>query len=308
MIQIKRIYEPASDDDGMRILVDRIWPRGISRFDAKIDHWEKDVAPTTELRKWFAHKPERWNEFQKRYSAELKTNPAFDALRKQIGKKRTTLLYSARDALRNQAVVLCGQLKEVSGKGAKAAPAKTTSVKTPTVKKPRAKAVRSASPVCYAEDADPAYMGYLSRRETVAFLNTMLEDAQAAMRVALESEQQATTKKIQALLAAIHQGESHWHAMLRDAIRSHGATPSPRTSDFYARAMAVPDLQARLVFLARCQERMVCKLKETLPGIQDDGLYRDLRAMATAHETSIRQINTSIASRSGTSHHRKTVR
>lgn len=106
MIKIKRIYEPASDDDGMRILVDRIWPQGISRFDAKIDFWDKDVAPTTELRKWFGHRPDRWTEFQKRYRAELKNNPALEDSRSLVRHKRVTLLYAARDTEHNHAIVL----------------------------------------------------------------------------------------------------------------------------------------------------------------------------------------------------------
>jgi uncharacterized protein YeaO (DUF488 family) len=104
--QIKRIYEPAEDRDGVRVLVDRIWPRGISRFDAKISRWEKDVAPTTELRHWFGHRPERWAEFQRRYRAELAHNSAVAELRKLGKAQPVTLLYAARDVEHNQARVL----------------------------------------------------------------------------------------------------------------------------------------------------------------------------------------------------------
>jgi uncharacterized protein YeaO (DUF488 family) len=106
MIRIKRAYEPASDSDGMRILVDRIWPRGISRQKARIHFWDREVAPSTGLRKWFGHKPQRWAEFQRRYRAELKHNPALKDLRSLIGGKRATLVYGARDEAHNQAVVL----------------------------------------------------------------------------------------------------------------------------------------------------------------------------------------------------------
>lgn len=106
MIRIKRAYAPAGDGDGMRILVDRIWPRGISRQKARIHFWDKDVAPSTRLRKWFGHKPERWTEFQRRYRAELKGNPALDDLKTLIGGKRATLVYGAKDEAHNQAVVL----------------------------------------------------------------------------------------------------------------------------------------------------------------------------------------------------------
>jgi uncharacterized protein YeaO (DUF488 family) len=104
--QIKRIYEPAEDRDGVRVLVDRIWPRGISRFDAKISHWEKDIAPTTELRRWFGHRPERWAEFRRRYRAELAHNSAVSELRKLGRAQSVTLLYGARDVEHNQARVL----------------------------------------------------------------------------------------------------------------------------------------------------------------------------------------------------------
>ena len=105
-VRIKRIYEPASENDGLRILVDRVWPRGISRYDAQIDSWDKEIAPSTELRKWFGHRPERWKEFQQRYRAELKANTALDELRALTRRRRVTLLYAARDTDHNHAVVL----------------------------------------------------------------------------------------------------------------------------------------------------------------------------------------------------------
>ena len=108
---IKRIYEPSAKSDGLRVLVDRLWPRGISRFDAKLDLWLKDVAPSTELRHWFGHKPERWAEFRRRYRAELAHNPTLKELRKLAKGKIVTLLYSAHDEKRNQAVVLAAALR-----------------------------------------------------------------------------------------------------------------------------------------------------------------------------------------------------
>ena len=111
-IAIKRIYEPASRSDGMRVLVDRIWPRGIKKDDAKIDLWLKDIAPSTALRRWFGHEPERWETFRKRYRAELSKNEALAQLRQLARKReRVTLLYSARDEDRNQAVVLAELLR-----------------------------------------------------------------------------------------------------------------------------------------------------------------------------------------------------
>jgi uncharacterized protein YeaO (DUF488 family) len=112
MIQIKRAYQEASRDDGYRILVDRLWPRGISKEEAKLDVWLKEVGPSTELREWFGHKPERFKEFAKRYKAELKASSAFEELSKLCEEHKTvTLVYSAKDEANNQAVVLQEILK-----------------------------------------------------------------------------------------------------------------------------------------------------------------------------------------------------
>ncbi len=106
-IHIKRIYEPPSPNDGYRILVDRLWPRGIKKETASIDQWLKEVAPSTPLRKWFNHEPEKWNAFVEKYAGELKTSAAFKELKSLVHKhKKITLLYSAKDKLQNQAVAL----------------------------------------------------------------------------------------------------------------------------------------------------------------------------------------------------------
>jgi uncharacterized protein YeaO (DUF488 family) len=111
-VAIKRIYEPVAKGDGYRVLVDRIWPRGVSKGEATLDEWLKDVAPSTALRQWFGHDPARWAEFQRRYRKELDGNPearqALASLRKRKG--RVTLLYAARDEEHNNAVVLQGLL------------------------------------------------------------------------------------------------------------------------------------------------------------------------------------------------------
>ena len=107
MFKTKRIYEPPEQSDGRRVLVDRLWPRGISKESAKLDEWLKDVAPSAELRKWFAHDPSKWAEFKRRYIEELKSKePIFDTLRTEGRKGVVTLLYAARDEEHNQAVVL----------------------------------------------------------------------------------------------------------------------------------------------------------------------------------------------------------
>lgn len=107
-IRLKRAYEPASPGDGMRIYIDRLWPRGLSHETFKYDVWDKALAPTTELREWFHADPAaRWAEFEKKYAAELAANPAFGTLLRQIAdQKVVTLLYSSHDEARNNAVVL----------------------------------------------------------------------------------------------------------------------------------------------------------------------------------------------------------
>ncbi|WP_188758891.1 DUF488 domain-containing protein [Edaphobacter acidisoli] len=106
-LHIKRVYDEPAKSDGTRILVDRLWPRGLSKENAHVDLWLKDVAPSDELRKWFGHEPARWPEFRARYRAEIKKNPAQIALLRQaIGKGPATLVYGAKDEQHNQAVVL----------------------------------------------------------------------------------------------------------------------------------------------------------------------------------------------------------
>lgn len=106
-VRIKRAYEAPSADDGTRVLVDRLWPRGVRKADAAIDHWAKELAPSTELRKWFGHDPARWAEFRRRYAAELREQgEALDRLRALAEKGPVTLVYAAHDEEHNDAVVL----------------------------------------------------------------------------------------------------------------------------------------------------------------------------------------------------------
>ncbi len=108
MLKLKRIYEASRRSDGCRVLVDRVWPRGVFKERADIALWLKEVAPSTALRKWFGHEPERWPEFQKRYRQELRAKSELVARIRQLEKEHgvVTLLFSARDEERNQAVVL----------------------------------------------------------------------------------------------------------------------------------------------------------------------------------------------------------
>jgi uncharacterized protein YeaO (DUF488 family) len=106
-ITIKRVYDPRSPEDGKRILVDRLWPRGISKVGAAIDHWVKEIAPSNELRKWYKHDPAKWAEFRKRYFAELDSVPdAVQALMDIVRSGRVTFLYSSKARKLNNAVAL----------------------------------------------------------------------------------------------------------------------------------------------------------------------------------------------------------
>lgn len=111
-IRLKRAYEPAASSDGYRVLIDRLWPRGISREHARLDEWEKELAPSTELREWFGHDPQRFAEFKQRYIDELRDQrPRLATLRQRGRAGRLTLVYSARDEEHNDAVVLLRVLR-----------------------------------------------------------------------------------------------------------------------------------------------------------------------------------------------------
>jgi uncharacterized protein YeaO (DUF488 family) len=113
MITIKRVYDPASTEDGQRFLVDRLWPRGIKKEKLKIEAWFKDVAPSNELRHWYGHDPDRWCEFNRRYFAELDGEPeAWRSLLEAARKGNITLLFSTRELERNNAVTLRAYLEK----------------------------------------------------------------------------------------------------------------------------------------------------------------------------------------------------
>ncbi len=116
MLQIKRAYEPPAAEDGFRVLVDRLWPRGLSKEAAAVDEWLKDVAPSAELRRWFGHDPERWPEFRVRYRKELRSPTSAAALERLRDAARTrgsvTLLFAARDTTHNHATLLLEVLNE----------------------------------------------------------------------------------------------------------------------------------------------------------------------------------------------------
>ena len=117
MVKLKRVYDPASRGDGYRVLVERLWPRGIRKQDLPLDVWEKEVAPSHELRKWFGHDPERWSQFKQRYRKELKQGPALERLR-ELAERTTdrtlTLVFSSHDTEHNNAVVLKEELERIA--------------------------------------------------------------------------------------------------------------------------------------------------------------------------------------------------
>jgi uncharacterized protein YeaO (DUF488 family) len=106
-IALKRVYEEPAESDGTRILVDRLWPRGLTKEKAKVDVWLKEIAPSTELRKWFNHEPSKWPEFKRRYQAEISNNTeALSLLQKHLASGKATIVYSAKDEQHNDAVVI----------------------------------------------------------------------------------------------------------------------------------------------------------------------------------------------------------
>jgi uncharacterized protein YeaO (DUF488 family) len=106
-VNLKRAYEPPSAEDGTRVLVDRLWPRGVKKSEATIDHWFRELSPSTELRKWFGHDPDRWEEFRRRFSVELRQHAdQLNGLRELARHGKITLIYAAHDELHNDAVVL----------------------------------------------------------------------------------------------------------------------------------------------------------------------------------------------------------
>ena len=137
-IAVKRVYDPPAADDGYRVLVDRLWPRGMTKAAAALDLWAKDLAPSPDLRKEFNHQPERFGEFRHHYLGELAKNPAVAAFRAELKRPKVTLLYGAHDRANNHALVLADFLR----KGAKSGPAKKParkSLKPVARKKPVAK-------------------------------------------------------------------------------------------------------------------------------------------------------------------------
>jgi len=111
-VRLKRAYETAAPTDGWRVLIDRLWPRGVSRARAQLDAWDKELAPTTELRQWFGHDPQRFEQFRRRYIEELRHHrPQLEALRRRARDGTLTLVYSAQDSEHNDAVVLAEVLR-----------------------------------------------------------------------------------------------------------------------------------------------------------------------------------------------------
>ncbi|MCC6414375.1 MAG: DUF488 domain-containing protein [Opitutaceae bacterium] len=146
-LQIKRAYDPAAKTDGMRLLVERLWPRGIKKEALRLDGWLKDAAPSTELRLWFSHDPAKWPEFQRRYEAELKQRPdAWQPILDAAKQGKVTLLFSSHDAEHNNVVALRRFLKKRAKRRASPAAAKTARV--------TARSEGFASPPCYLAEFD----------------------------------------------------------------------------------------------------------------------------------------------------------
>jgi uncharacterized protein YeaO (DUF488 family) len=123
-IAIKRVYDPPKPSDGFRVLVDRLWPRGLTKEKAALDLWAKEIAPSTELRQEFNHRPEKFAEFKRHYRLELSKNPALTAFRRELQRPKVTLLFGARDPKINHAVVLAEYLRQRSAAPKRKTPAK----------------------------------------------------------------------------------------------------------------------------------------------------------------------------------------
>lgn len=146
-IAIKRVYDPPAAGDGYRVLVDRLWPRGLTKAAADLDLWAKDLAPSPDLRKEFNHQPERFAEFKHHYLGELSKNPAVAAFRAELKRPKVTLLYGAHDRVNNHAVVLAAFLRKRAkpASGKKAAGKKAASKRTARTKSARKKPARKKS-------------------------------------------------------------------------------------------------------------------------------------------------------------------
>ncbi len=147
-----------------------------------------------------------------------------------------------------------------------------------------------SSPACSANEADAAYMGFASRDEIVAFLNLLLEAERAGARVTLRTAIEVQESAMRELSASIHRDEAHWCAVLFEALQRLEAKPSQRVGEFYDKAMAISDVPTRLAFLNKGQAWVVKKLREMLPKVRDEELYRDLDAMLRSHEHNIARV------------------
>jgi len=148
-----------------------------------------------------------------------------------------------------------------------------------------------SSPACSANEADAAYMGYASRDELVAFLNLLLEAERAGARVTLRTAIEVQESRLREIASSIHRDEAHWCAMLFDAVERLEAAPSRRVGEFYDKAMAISDVPTRLAFLNKGQAWVVKKLREMLPKVRDEELYRDLDLMLRSHERNIEMVD-----------------
>ncbi len=150
IIAVKRVYDPPSGVDGYRILVDRLWPRGLTKEKAALDLWAKDLAPSPALRKEFNHRPERFAEFTRHYLAELKANPAVPAFRTELRRPKVTLLFGAHDLVHNHALVLADFLRSMAAAPAPAkkspAPKGAAAKGSDSAKSPKAKSKSQSGP------------------------------------------------------------------------------------------------------------------------------------------------------------------
>jgi uncharacterized protein YeaO (DUF488 family) len=273
-IRIKRVYDASDKDDGTRVLVDRLWPRGLRKEEAALTLWLKEIAPSAELRNWFGHDPARWTEFGHRYRAELAGNDAAVARLTDLLKRGpVALLYAAHDTAHNHALVLAVYLRE--------------HWMADQVVSSREKYAEFASPACSAHEMNDRYMGFAGPDELLATLNELLEAERAGAQVTLRTTNDVAEPDLKSLVTTIYHDEARWCGMLTKAVRQLGGIPSQATGAFHDKAMAIRDIPERLAFINRGQGWVVHKLKTLLPTVRDDAVHANLATMLASHEQNI---------------------
>lgn len=273
-IWLRRARDPVGVRDGQRVLVDALWPRGVRRDALALDAWLRDLGPSSDLRRWFGHRAERFAQFRARYLVELRApaaSAALDALRGRLARGRVTLVFDARARRCNQAVVLRGLLEGAY----------------------RFAADCGNSPPCEADLAGRSEP-LASRAELLAACTELLAAERAGARVTWRMRDEARAEgasRLAELLAGAHDDETASCRLLVDAIRYLGGAPGAAVGDFEGRVLALPDRHARMTLLVRGQGWVARRLTQLLPGVGDPVLEALLQDMLARHHQGIDAVN-----------------